>query len=516
MFPLQKNKKINQAGQIDDLLLPFTGMVFSKKPITKEKPEESSIDFHLEIIKKIDKLLKKHEGESFSLDSNTGQQTSDSPEEHPIEIRDPLSKKIGLSEVKPGIKPDDIFTNRGKKPGDFKTDISTANDLGFIEDILLMKEKENKHIEIINLDSLSVGDATTQKISTLSQDETRGVNHQIGNSLKNRLYPDKIISKKVEIIDAKELENKKYDNIFSKPIQQPKENERKAQVYYIDGSRHQKENRFKESDRVHAPENFRDKLKELEEAEEELKRKKKELEEQEKDAEKLKKLEAKKTILEAKEKEKAAKKAKKENEAKLKRQEKEQREKEKEEKKLKRFELKKAAEEKKKKEIEARKAEKEKEKELLKKAAEEKKKKEIEARKAEKEKEKELLKKAVEEEKLKKLELKKAMMEAKEEEREKEKISIQEQKEEKQLYSVKEERQRGPKKKLVWGIKKEREPDEKKDIETEPTLLDEDIKKLLVITDNLLGELPEEVIDKFAQSKDFKLYLKVLNKYKIK
>ena len=64
---------------------------------------------------------------------------------------------------------------------------------------------------------------------------------------------------------------------------------------------------------------------------------------------------------------------------------------------------------------------------------------------------------------------------------------------------------------------KDKKGEQKKtDEKPEPTLLDEDIKKLLVITDDLLGELPEEVINKFAQSDDFKLYSKVLSKYKIK
>ena len=46
--------------------------------------------------------------------------------------------------------------------------------------------------------------------------------------------------------------------------------------------------------------------------------------------------------------------------------------------------------------------------------------------------------------------------------------------------------------------------------------LDEDIKKILLMTDALLGELPEDVINRFAQSEDFELYEKIMNKYKIK
>jgi len=56
----------------------------------------------------------------------------------------------------------------------------------------------------------------------------------------------------------------------------------------------------------------------------------------------------------------------------------------------------------------------------------------------------------------------------------------------------------------------------KKEMEKEDSSLDENIKKVLLMTDNLLGNLPEEVIDEFVKSKDFALYEKVINKYKNK
>ncbi len=48
----------------------------------------------------------------------------------------------------------------------------------------------------------------------------------------------------------------------------------------------------------------------------------------------------------------------------------------------------------------------------------------------------------------------------------------------------------------------------------EKTLFDEDIKKVLLITDNLLEKLPEDVINEFIKSKDFELYERVINKIK--
>ena len=56
----------------------------------------------------------------------------------------------------------------------------------------------------------------------------------------------------------------------------------------------------------------------------------------------------------------------------------------------------------------------------------------------------------------------------------------------------------------------------KKEVEKENPLLDDEIKKVLTITDNLLGKLPEESINEFVKSKDFELYEKIIRKYKIK
>lgn len=47
-------------------------------------------------------------------------------------------------------------------------------------------------------------------------------------------------------------------------------------------------------------------------------------------------------------------------------------------------------------------------------------------------------------------------------------------------------------------------------------LLDDDVRKLLLITDKLLGKLPENVIEEFASSDDFTFYERIMNKYHIK
>lgn len=49
----------------------------------------------------------------------------------------------------------------------------------------------------------------------------------------------------------------------------------------------------------------------------------------------------------------------------------------------------------------------------------------------------------------------------------------------------------------------------------EASLVDEDIKRLLKVLDQMLGQLPEETIDRFSKSEEFALYERVLDRFKI-
>ena len=135
---------------------------------------------------------------------------------------------------------------------------------------------------------------------------------------------------------------------------------------------------------------------------------------------------------------------------------------------------------------------------------------EKEAGKARKQKEKEL--KRHEQEKLKQEQIKI-----------KEKEKIEKQKESKRKKK-KELKGKKSEKKEVSFFKKEKEEEEKltdvnelqKEIEERETFLDDDVEKLIPIIDQLLEKLPDDVIEEFAQSKDFTLYEKVVSKYKNK
>lgn len=59
---------------------------------------------------------------------------------------------------------------------------------------------------------------------------------------------------------------------------------------------------------------------------------------------------------------------------------------------------------------------------------------------------------------------------------------------------------------------------EKAELQTkiqEAQLMDEDLRRLLKVLDQMLGQLPEDVIDRFSKSEDFALYERVLDRFKV-
>jgi len=72
------------------------------------------------------------------------------------------------------------------------------------------------------------------------------------------------------------------------------------------------------------------------------------------------------------------------------------------------------------------------------------------------------------------------------------------------------------KKEIATNTKLEEKPKIKTKVTEIPEVIDEDVKKALIVIDNLLEKLPEETIDEFVNSKDFAVYEKVINKYKNK
>ncbi len=451
MPPLQENKKIRQVNPVD-FLLPVMSIVLPKK---LDKIKHTMV-FHVDIVKKIDTLLREHEKKTMLEELVSAQQTTLLPEEPFVEMRTPLGKKTEPSIFHLKKKQDTSFYKQLTIPDEFKTDFFTTNHPSFkfvstfdtTEDVLRIKKPEERHVEVINLSSLAADSGAVQK--------------KIEDASKSKKDTKTMQSKKVEVIETKKLDDKKCNSATT--VQQTEEDTGKAKIYYLN-SKTLDEKKIKklEKKQSHIPVDFEDKIQKLKEKEEK----------------RLRMFETKKEKLEARQKKKE------EQKALLEKRKKEAEEKKKEEQK--------ALLEKRKKEAE--------EKELLMKEAayaEEKKLESVALRKEEK--------------RLKKLEEKQARLEARQKKKEENeamaKTLAREAEERKQL---KKKTRRGE-----YDELKENVLLKSVEIKQTPTFVDDDVVKVLLMTDDLLGNLPEDIIEKFAKSEDFKLYEKIISKYKAK
>jgi len=443
MPPLQKDEK-NRQDNSDELFLSEIN-VFDKQ---QSGEMENSTIFHGGMVKKIDTLLREHEKKTILKELISAQKPMLFPEEPLIELRTPLSKKVKSSTFQTGEKPELSVYKKPTMPDEFKTEFLTihnpsfkfVSNLHFTEDVLLKKNPEDRHVELIDLSSLVPDKGDGQKESTLFLNKNSPKEKQAKGASATTHQ------------SKKDYDKAKIYNLTSKNLDEKKIKELEKKQSYI-------------------PVDFEDKIQKLKEKEQrklerqkdaEQKRKQKEQKEREKEEEKLRKLEEQKAKLEAKQKKKEEKKSLLEQ-------------------------LKKEAEEKKLLKKEAALINKNKL-ELATSTKEEKKQKKLET----------------------KLKAKQTKLEAKQKKKEEKEAMI-------KILEREAEEKKQVKEKTKHveceTIKKEVLPHQTESIK-EQTFVDEDVIKVLLITDDLLGNLPEEVIDNFAQSEDFKLYEKVISKYK--
>ncbi len=457
MPPLQEDKKIRQVNPVDRLLSATSIVLPEKLDEIKH-----TIDFHVDIVKKIDTIFREHEKKIILDKLVSTQQPTLSQEEPFIEMRTSLSKKTEVSTFQLGKKQDTSFYKQLTRPDEFKTEFFTIHNPSFkfvstfdtTEDVLRIKKPEERHVEIINLSSLA--------------EESGAVQKKIEGGSESKKDTETMQSKKVEVIEIKKLGDKKCDSVTT--VQQTEEDTGKAKIYYLNGKTlDEKKIKELEKKQSYIPVDFEDRIQKLKEKEQrdlekqkdaEQKRRQKEQREREKEEKRLQMLEAEKEKLEVKQRTTEGKKVLLEK-----------REKEAEEKKL------------------------------LKKEAVYAKEKKLEYAVSKKE-----------EKRLKKLEAKQARLEAKQKNKEEKEAMI------KILEGEAEEKKRLKEKTMRGEYDELKESVLLKSVETKqtPTFVDDDVIKVLLMTDDLLGNLPDDVIDKFAKSEDFKLYEKVISKYTAK
>ena len=447
MFPLQKNKKIKRIKPIN-FFIPNVSIVLPEK-LDEIK---NSMVFHLDIVKKIDKIIRDHEKKTILDELVYTKNQFTHPTKSVVEQRDPINKKIEASLFNFEKNENPSFYKKLTIPDEFKSDFENLNNPSFrfesefnsIEDVLVLENPENQHVEVVNLHSLAL--------------ESGGVK-------KDNVYKNK----KFFVVETKLFEKDKNNT----KVQQQKNNDtEKASIYYLNSKD------VDDNTQSYIPVDFEEKLKKLKEKEKKIIDKQKAEQEkiEEKQNAEKKKIEEKQRL----EQEKEDKRLKKLEEKKSKL---EERQRLKEEKKALAEKLKREAEEKK----------------LLKKEAKKTTNQDIEPKLSKKD-----LKK------LRKIEEKKAKLEAKQKKKEEKEKLV------KSLVEEAEEKKQSKNK-----IKESKKPDPNEVIATyEPVdvkdEVDDDLVKVLLITDELLGNLPDDIIESFSQSEDFKLYEKVINKYKPK
>ena len=423
------------------------------KDSKSKKLVKSDFDFHVEMVKKIDKLLEKHEGEKENKELESApQQGIIKSLKDLVEVREPFERKPEM----PHHKEKEIGSNKTlnttnienelfdiEHPDGVQSDFRFVTSLEDPKDFVRVKNPDSEHVEDGDFHSWMLGDqnknirnATASFANMKAKTKKKDIKNKDKNadiSVKKTGQVNGYTKTKIELEKTKqEIEKKKQE------LEEAECKER--------------------------------------EKEKELKKKKIEKIKKEKEQEKRKKLEMKKAREEAKIREKE-----------LKKKELEMRKKKREEEKIKALEAKKA-------EREA----------------------EIKERELEK-KRKDRLEKKQKEEKLKSLELKKKEEEAVKQSRLKEKEKkLKEKKSEKKKIEKSKKEPLTVFKRKEKTEKKATEKDRAIFVKKEETNLDKELKEVLAIADKLLESLPDEVIDEFVQSKDFELYEKVLSKYKIK
>jgi hypothetical protein len=434
------------------MLLPITGTIFSKKSVPVESTDENSIDFHLSIIKKIDSLLAEHEPETSAPKSFHAPPILPAPPPAPIEPRPPLNKTLSHRDVAWEPSIEPPRTMTQTMPEEFKTELSLHPEFKFIT------SQEFKDI-IFQIRPPSEERVEILDLSSLVGDSTTF------NKITSLTIPKNLAKEKptISIINetwATDQQNKRTEVIDTRTLKQ------KIYEDALNNALKQAEQNEKKQLYFLSSKDHNDK--------------------------KQKKLEIEQTYIpvDFEERSKELKEQQNEEEEEKKQQEQKiQKQLEHEHEKLEKLETKKAILEEKKQEL------KQKEKKAPKEDSQPTSTK------------RDIKKQEKEQKRLQRLEIRKARIE---ERRRK--------KEEKQELKTEQKQQRLRRKGKEKQTKQKTSGNSLLNKEKHNTSLelDEDIKKLLLMTDALLGELPEDVINRFMQSEDFELYEKVMNKYKIK
>ncbi|HVQ01472.1 MAG TPA: hypothetical protein VMT57_08160 [Candidatus Thermoplasmatota archaeon] len=477
------------------------------------------------MIQKIDALIQKHDKEQAS-DEHILAAPSDALPQELVEHRPQLERRPGHVELDFPHGPALSIPKTHLLPDEFTADLPVGREPEFRfitsfdpnDTMLYFSAHHQDRVEIIDLSEFATDDVSshlTQPITIVDRHAGRQLHR---TQTKNHEQP-------FVILDAKALNQKEYQGVFFTAAKQNEAIEKKSQVFFLKDSK--KKDDFKQS---YVPDDFeeraqilREKLHQLEEQEDKVEEAQKKLEKEQQQKYELKEKERKRQDKEGQQKQEL-------NEKEKKRLEKEQQQKhELDAKERKRLEK----EEQQKRELEEKEKKRQERLEKRRRELEEKEKIQLEKAEQKKREHEGKVQKQIEKEREKLLKYK--MKVAKTQEKKEQKNEEVQPSESLMKHQLKEQQRLGRinarraiyeerlklkrEKQMLKEQVKHRELIKADDIgkyNPEPAEIDSDIKKILQITDELLGELPEEVINRFMRSDEYDLYERILNKYKIR
>ncbi|MFA5102527.1 MAG: cell envelope integrity protein TolA [Candidatus Thermoplasmatota archaeon] len=443
-------------------------------------PARNTLDFHLEMIKKIDTLLDEHENEPIAAPAFHEPPIIPPQPPTPIEPRPPLNKAFSHEEIawKPPVEPPRTHTQA--MPEEFKTELSGIPEFRFItsheflETISQEPSLGADRVEVIDLNDLSGDTASSQKAVNLFPIKNQNDFSSFSTLLKDDVDTEDHPNKKIEVIDVHTFKEHTHTMTGDAADSSADQSEKKSKLFFRNRKDDdEKKQKNQEVEHTYIPDDIEERLKALKE--------KKKKEEEQKRLQEEKERKGRQTEDEA---------LNEETEPRQTREEKKLAALLDEEETYEDFEP-----------PQPKKTPFEKEPPLskdrtLKNTAQE------------------LKEQLKEQKRQQQLAIRKARVEQRQrKKKEKELLKLQRKQE---LLEQKQNKKTEPK---GFPLPKEKKQAEKKHEEPKEETaeeLDEDIRKVLVITDYLLGELPEDVLNLFLESKEFELYEKVLNKYKIK
>ena len=164
MLHVKKHKDKKPVKPESDIILKREMKTFKKlsgkkiksnpKPFSKKKKQDKTkknpVDFHWEIVKKIDALIAEHEKET------TSQEEPEDSLEKIVEIREPHKRKLEASNFKTDIRAENIFNCLDFENEPFKVELSGRADPGFKFVRNLEKPKDIAYVR--DLDHLEKND----------------------------------------------------------------------------------------------------------------------------------------------------------------------------------------------------------------------------------------------------------------------------------------------------------------------------------------------------------------------